>query len=109
MACGSQSRGLNSVRCFPEPVLLPARRSPPGGDAQRIQTAAASQESRGSPGAAFPSSLFFRNHPPPLQPPRLPEVEAGGCHSHSNSVVLLVTGFSSSVTRASRKIPDAAS
>lgn len=37
MAYGSQSRGLNSVRCFLEPVLLPARRSPPGGDAQRIQ------------------------------------------------------------------------
>lgn len=66
MACGSQSRGLNSVRCFPEPVLLPARRSPPGGDAQRIQTAAASQESRGSPGAAFVTSKFFV-----LQKPRL--------------------------------------
>lgn len=65
MACGSQSRGLNSVQCFPEPVLLPARCSPPGGDAQRIQTAAASQESRGSPGAAFVTSKFFVLQKPP--------------------------------------------
>lgn len=114
MACGSQSRGLNSVRCFPEPVLLPARRSPPpGGGAtprgSRQQPPPRKAEAPQGLRSSLPSSLFFRNHPPPLQPPRLPEVEAGGCHSHSTSVVLLVTGFSSSVTRASRKIPDAAS
>lgn len=78
MACGSQSRGLNSVRCFPEPVLLPARRSPPGGDAQRIQTAAASQESRGSPGAAFVTSKFFVLQKPPASAAASPPPRSGG-------------------------------
>lgn len=114
MACGSQSRGLNSVRCFPEPVLLPARRSPPRGRRPEDPDSSRLPGKQRLPRGCVRHfqvlcSSETTHHPPPPQPPRLPEVEAGGCHSHSTSVVLLVTGFSSSVTRASRKIPDAAS
>lgn len=109
MACGSQSRGLNSVRCFPEPVLLPARRSPPRGrrpedpDSSRLPG-----KQRLPRGCVRHFQVLCSSETTRLRR-SLPEVEAGGCHSHSTSVVLLVTGFSSSVTRASRKIPDAAS
>lgn len=95
---------LNSVQPFPEPVLLPARggwRWPEDPDSSCLP--GKQRLPRGCI-PSRPSSLFFRNHPPPPQPSRLPEVEAGGCLSHS-AIVLLVTGFRGSVTRASGKDP----
>lgn len=108
MACERQSRGLNSVQHFPEPCSC-WQDGPPGvmprGSRRDLRSSCLPGKQR-LPGGCFPSRpspLFFRNHPPRPQPSRLPEVEAGGCRSHSTNIVLLVTGFHNSVTRASRK------